>query len=474
MTSHPKPEPVPERYAAHVELLRAFFTSCGQRFGAPEDLFSLAVRLSTPGSFHADLSSLLRTVVYRENMQITRGELLDLVCSAIGGTESPSADLDVEVPTGQLLVFVNVVLLSMKKRPLETEQESPLSPPEAESAPPVLAAEVERAANFGVKPSLTSVESIFIATTIRPGHEAPAQQRSGNQSLSNPASESTPGSAQEPLFPEELRPPANPVFTPAPRRANVKNVGPLSRPAALVAALVLLLLAVVMFWPRHRAEIHQTKPAPDAVTAAGASVAKPSAYGAPASKPNVAAGGAGAPSSPTSAIFAGQQSSSASAGGAESATPSAEAIPLREETPGLPPDHGTRTPGPSTNGDTDVAPFMARRTGGIARDPFSVQHGGRKGLYTVSSGVMSGNLISAPSPEYPVLAKLTRVEGRVIMQAVVSRNGRVVATHVLQGHHLLRGAAEHAVRNWRYRPYIVNGRPTDVETIVFVDFRLHR
>ena len=95
-------------------------------------------------------------------------------------------------------------------------------------------------------------------------------------------------------------------------------------------------------------------------------------------------------------------------------------------------------------------------------------------MYTVSSGVMSSNLISAPAPEYPVLAKLTRVEGQVIMQAVVSRSGHVVATHVLQGHHLLRGAAEHAVRSWRYRPYVIGGRPTDVETIVFVDFRLRR
>ncbi len=92
----------------------------------------------------------------------------------------------------------------------------------------------------------------------------------------------------------------------------------------------------------------------------------------------------------------------------------------------------------------------------------------------MSSGVMGANLVSAPPPEYPVLAKLTRVEGQVILQAVISRQGAVVATHVLQGHHLLRSAAEGCVRKWRYRPYLVNGRPTDVETIVFVNFQLHR
>jgi protein TonB len=57
------------------------------------------------------------------------------------------------------------------------------------------------------------------------------------------------------------------------------------------------------------------------------------------------------------------------------------------------------------------------------------------------------------------------------MQAVVSRSGTVVATHVLDGHRLLRGAAEKAVRQWRYRPYILNGKPTDVATVITVDFR---
>ncbi|MEO6828889.1 MAG: energy transducer TonB [Acidobacteriaceae bacterium] len=84
---------------------------------------------------------------------------------------------------------------------------------------------------------------------------------------------------------------------------------------------------------------------------------------------------------------------------------------------------------------------------------------------------MTGNLIAAPPPEYPRLAGMFHVEGQVILQAVVSRNGRVVATHVLRGHRLLRGAAEQAVRRWRYRPFFVNGQSTDVATIVTVNFR---
>jgi TonB family protein len=95
----------------------------------------------------------------------------------------------------------------------------------------------------------------------------------------------------------------------------------------------------------------------------------------------------------------------------------------------------------------------------------------RMGVYAVSPGVMAAKLISAPAPEYPKLAGLIHMEGQVTLRAMVSRDGKVVATHVLQGHRLLRGAASNAVRQWRYRPYLVDGQPADVATIVTVNFR---
>ena len=95
-----------------------------------------------------------------------------------------------------------------------------------------------------------------------------------------------------------------------------------------------------------------------------------------------------------------------------------------------------------------------------------------RGQFAVSSGMMSGNVVAAPLPVYPKLARLTHVQGEVILQAVVSRRGRVIATHVVRGHRLLRGAAEDAVRRWRYRPYTVNGRATDIATIISIEFRL--
>ena len=94
-------------------------------------------------------------------------------------------------------------------------------------------------------------------------------------------------------------------------------------------------------------------------------------------------------------------------------------------------------------------------------------------LVNVSSGVMAANLVLAPKPSYPMFASLTRMEGNVVMRAVISKDGSVERLQVIQGHHLLRGAAKRAVQNWRYRPYKVDGVPVEVATIVSVDFSLH-
>ncbi len=88
----------------------------------------------------------------------------------------------------------------------------------------------------------------------------------------------------------------------------------------------------------------------------------------------------------------------------------------------------------------------------------------------VPSAVMAGNLISAPQPGYPMLAKLTHAEGEVVLEADISRNGTVSPIRVLSGHRLLRHAAEDAVRRWRYRPYVANGRTVDVSTTITVRF----
>ncbi len=90
----------------------------------------------------------------------------------------------------------------------------------------------------------------------------------------------------------------------------------------------------------------------------------------------------------------------------------------------------------------------------------------------ISSGVSQGLLISQVKPVYPPLAIQARVQGVVVMTAIISRNGIIENLHVVSGHPLLVPAALDAVRHWRYRPYQLNGDPVEVETQITVNFTL--
>ena len=96
------------------------------------------------------------------------------------------------------------------------------------------------------------------------------------------------------------------------------------------------------------------------------------------------------------------------------------------------------------------------------------------GAVKVTPGVMDAHLIASRVPVYPETAKIDGVEGEVVLQAIISTAGTVKHVHVLQGDSRLRSAATEAVYKWRYRPYLLNGRPVDVATTITVDFDLDR
>jgi protein TonB len=88
------------------------------------------------------------------------------------------------------------------------------------------------------------------------------------------------------------------------------------------------------------------------------------------------------------------------------------------------------------------------------------------------SVMMQGYLVHRVDPPYPPLARAARIQGRVQLQAIISREGRIENLRVLEGHPMLVQAALEAVRQWRYRPYVLNGEPIEVETLVTVNFVL--
>ena len=90
----------------------------------------------------------------------------------------------------------------------------------------------------------------------------------------------------------------------------------------------------------------------------------------------------------------------------------------------------------------------------------------------VSQGVSSGLLIKKVQPNYPPLARQARIQGDVVLQAEISKDGTIQNLQLVSGHPMLAPAAIEAVRQWRYRPYLLNGEPVAVETQVLVKFSL--
>ncbi len=92
----------------------------------------------------------------------------------------------------------------------------------------------------------------------------------------------------------------------------------------------------------------------------------------------------------------------------------------------------------------------------------------------VSSGVSERLLQSRVAPRYPVEAIRNRIQGTVILNATISRAGKIQSLWLLDGDPILAAAAIEAVHQWQYRPYLLNGEPVMLDTKITVNFNLSR
>jgi protein TonB len=90
----------------------------------------------------------------------------------------------------------------------------------------------------------------------------------------------------------------------------------------------------------------------------------------------------------------------------------------------------------------------------------------------VSQGVSTGLLIKRVNPVYPPLARQARIQGQVVLHAVISKDGSITGLNLVSGHPMLAPAAIDAVKQWKYKPYLLNGEPVEVDTEVQVNFTL--
>lgn len=94
------------------------------------------------------------------------------------------------------------------------------------------------------------------------------------------------------------------------------------------------------------------------------------------------------------------------------------------------------------------------------------------GAIRVGGNVQQSNLVSQTRPEYPALAKQARIQGTVTLQAIIGPDGHVQNLTVVKGHPLLIQAALEAVKDWVYKPTLLNGNPVTVVTTIDVNFTL--
>jgi protein TonB len=109
-------------------------------------------------------------------------------------------------------------------------------------------------------------------------------------------------------------------------------------------------------------------------------------------------------------------------------------------------------------------------TGGVVPPPPKAETPQR---IRVSSGVQEAKVLNKVQPVYPPLAKNARIQGTVVLEAIIAKDGTVQNLRVVEGHPMLVQSAVQAVQQWRYQPTILNNEPVEVETVIHVNFKLY-
>lgn len=110
-----------------------------------------------------------------------------------------------------------------------------------------------------------------------------------------------------------------------------------------------------------------------------------------------------------------------------------------------------------SNGKSDVGELLSAK--------------GSLPVLPVSQGVSGGRLLQSVQPTYPAQARQARLEGKVVLAAMVMEDGSVGDIRVVKGSPVLARSAVDAVKNWRYEPYQLDGKPVKNETTITIDFR---
>jgi len=524
------PKDLAVRFAPYIEELHDVFAMHGLHYGAPEDLRELAARLEAPGALHEEVSSLVRSMVLREGGSVPRTDLLEILAIAIAGPHANAAGEELHQPVRQLLAFLHTALRRPWNEPHGEERLHPEADPRAEAARELreAAAKIEAEAQSAIQlhesegqasASRANVipfgraRAVFSRLAREDGAEFGAEQSGIEQNtgpivtqqsdqpraphIPVPVAQEAVSSVDPPMelapavpvmparlvasAPEpELQPSATTEVAPEPVASrSVQQPGsarsaqslpefddepPMPTPPRFARVLwfagiaACVLLVGVLGFTLHAgteaqpaaAASQQNSPSPQASTPAApalvAASTKPDPDVPPAHVSHFDEGYVAAPYSTPLAVAGASQSAAAQT--ASAVQPQQPVLVTRPRDP-----------------DAIVAGDSRMRLTPVAMEEAPPLHP------RIPGAVMAMNVINAPRPDYPMLAKIAHVDGPVVMHVEIARSGAVVDTDVISGHHLLRHAAEDAVRHWRYKPYEVDGKAVPVSTTITVRFR---
>jgi len=112
----------------------------------------------------------------------------------------------------------------------------------------------------------------------------------------------------------------------------------------------------------------------------------------------------------------------------------------------------------------------ARPSGAVPKAAINSETGRGVVPERVSAGVVVGAKISGANPIYPQFARSARISGAVTLHAMISKTGNVGDIQVMSGPEALRQSAVDAVRTWKYKPFLLNGEPTEAGTLIVLKF----
>jgi len=258
-----------------------------------------------------------------------------------------------------------------------------------------------------------------------------------------------------------------------------------SKVKAIVIVVMVVLLACSAGYLSWRNMSGKGSPVEHPVTiptAAANSAPKPDA-GQPSEKPAAGQGEVsditlgGASSAPVPAKSSPSSKSSAKPSAAESAESDNEPevtqrLIVKNDNrsvtkPAQPKDETVQEPTGLALGAAPDAKAIAGLNNGPAQTPTAAPQ-----VIRVSQGVMEGLILKRVQPRYPSQAMQMRIQGSVQLQATISKNGDITNLKVTSGDGILARSAQEAVKQWKYKPYYLNGEPVEIQTQILVNFKL--